>query len=52
LREVAGRHFPHHWEVRPLDKEGHRTVVEVSEITFDEDFDESIFTTRNLKRKD
>jgi outer membrane lipoprotein-sorting protein len=52
LREVAGRRFPHLWEVIPVEKPGHRTVVEVSEIRFDEPFDESIFTTRNLKRKD
>jgi hypothetical protein len=38
--------------VIPVEKPGHRTVVEVSEIRFDEAFDESIFTTRNLKRKD
>ncbi len=52
LRDVGGRRFPHRWEVVPVEKPGHRTVVEVSEIRFDEAFDESIFTTRNLKRKD
>lgn len=52
LRQVAGRHYPHRWEVIPLDKPGHRTLIEVSEIRFDEAFAESIFTTRHLKGRD
>jgi outer membrane lipoprotein-sorting protein len=50
LREVDGRHVPHRWQLRPLDKPGHETVISVSEIRYDLDFDESIFTTRNLKQ--
>lgn len=49
VREVQGRHFPHRWVMTPLDKEGHQTAIEIEEIRFDEDFDERIFTTRNLK---
>jgi outer membrane lipoprotein-sorting protein len=49
VREVQGRHFPHAWSMVPLDKPGHRTTIEMQEIRFDEEFDERIFTTRNLK---
>jgi hypothetical protein len=42
---------PHLWEVVPLDKEGHSTQIEIFEFRFDEDFDENIFTTRNLKKR-
>lgn len=52
LREVQGRSFPHRWTVLPLDKEGHRTEIEVHEIRFDDPLDESLFTTGNLRRKD
>lgn len=50
VREVDGRHVPHLWVLTPLDKTGHRTTVAVSEIHYDRDLDESVFTTRNLKR--
>lgn len=52
IREVQGRPYPHHWAMRPLDKEGHETAVEIQEIRFDEEFEESIFTKRNLTTKD
>jgi outer membrane lipoprotein-sorting protein len=52
IREVQGRRFPHVWTVRPVEKKGHETRIEVEEIRFDADFDESVFTTRNLKAKD
>lgn len=52
VREVQGRYFPHRWEMTPLDKAGHSTVLEIRAIRFDEEFDEGIFTTRNLKRED
>jgi len=51
IREVSGRHVPHHWEVTPHQKKGHSTSIRISEFRFDEDFDENIFTTSNLKRR-
>ncbi|MCG8588525.1 MAG: outer membrane lipoprotein-sorting protein, partial [Proteobacteria bacterium] len=50
IRTVDGRHFPHRWTLVPLDKEGHRTVIEVEHIQFDADFGDDVFTTRNLRR--
>lgn len=52
IREVQGRHYPHRWSLVPLDKEGHETLIEIEEIRFDEDFDERIFSKRNLTRRD
>ena len=52
IREVQGRYFPHVWTVRPVEKKGHETRIEVEEIRFDVDFDESVFTTRYLKAQD
>lgn len=50
LRAQGGRHVPHRWQLTPLDKPGHRTVIEIDEFRFDVDIDEEIFTTRNLKK--
>jgi outer membrane lipoprotein-sorting protein len=50
LREVDDRYVPHLWTLTPLDKEGHRTEVRVSKIRYDLEIDDSVFTTRNLKR--
>jgi outer membrane lipoprotein-sorting protein len=50
IRESQGRWFPHRWSMKPLDKDGHRTTLEIHSIRFDENFDDAIFTTRNLKR--
>ncbi len=52
VREVDGRRFPHLWVMNPLEKEGHETRIRIDAVRFDENFDESIFTTRNLKKRD
>jgi outer membrane lipoprotein-sorting protein len=52
IREVQGRPYPHRWSLVPLDKEGHETLVEIEEIRVDEQFDDAIFTKRNLTRRD
>jgi outer membrane lipoprotein-sorting protein len=35
-----------------VGKKGHETRIEVEQIRFDADFDDSVFTTRHLKAKD
>lgn len=50
MREQDGRLVPHRWTLTPLDKEGHETVIEVEEIRFDTEFDDSIFSRRNLEK--
>ena len=49
VREVEGRKVPHRWTLTPLGKEGHETLVEVLEISFDPKFESSLFTRRNLE---
>ena len=50
IRQVSGRPFPHTWEVIPLDKEGHSTVIAIEKIQLDEPLSESIFTQKYLRR--
>jgi outer membrane lipoprotein-sorting protein len=50
VRVVQGRPLPHRWEMIPLHKSGHRTIVEMSEVEFDLPIDEETFTLVNLKR--
>lgn len=49
FEQVQGRPYPRHWKMIPLDKAGHETRIDVSEIRFDEDFPDAIFTKRNLR---
>ena len=48
IRRVDGRFVPHTWTMTPLDKPGHETRIELTEIQFDAELDDSIFTKRNL----
>lgn len=52
IRPVQGRSFPHHWEMEPLEKPGHRTVIVVEEVEFDLPLSDDLFTKANLKRKE
>jgi outer membrane lipoprotein-sorting protein len=52
FRRIGDRVVPHHWSMTPLDKPGHSTTIEIDEILFDPEINSSIFTTRNLKRRD
>jgi len=51
IRAVEGRHVPFSWSMTPLDKQGHETRIQIGEIRFDIDIDDSVFTTRHLKQK-
>ena len=50
VREVDGRNVPHKWTLTPLDKPGHRTTIDVETMRYDLEIEDSVFTTRNLKR--
>jgi len=52
IRTVQGRPYPHHWAMLPLDKEGHETSIQIDVIRFNEEFDDGIFTKRNLSRRE
>ena len=50
IRPVGTRWFPFRWTMRPLDKPGHETRIEVTAVRFNETIAPDVFTTRNLKR--
>jgi hypothetical protein len=52
FRDVDGRPYPHRWVMRPLDKPGHETRIEVEEIRFEPEIEPGLFTKRNLTRRD
>jgi len=52
IREVQGRYFPHVWAVRPVGGKRRESRIEVEEVRFDGDFDESVFAPRHLRGKD
>jgi len=52
VRDVQGRPFPHAWDLVPLDKEGHATRIAIEEVRFDVEFEDAVFTKRNLRRRD
>jgi len=52
IHEVQDRPYPHRWSIKPLDKQGHETIIEISKVRFDQHFDDSIFTKRHLIRGD
>jgi hypothetical protein len=49
---IGERTVPYVWRMKPLDKPGHSTTIQVQKIEYDPDFESGIFTTRNLKRTD
>jgi outer membrane lipoprotein-sorting protein len=50
-RDVDGRQMPHRWSLTPLDKEGHRTEIELMDVQFDPELDEAVFTRRYLEKE-
>jgi len=51
IRPVQGRYFPHGWLMRPLDREGYETRIEIGKVRFDQAFDDSMFTTAYMRKK-
>ena len=49
VRDVQGRPLPHVWEMTPLDKPGHSTMVTLEEAVLDQKLDDRIFTQENLR---
>ena len=51
-RDFDGKLMPSHLEMHPLNKPGHRTIVQYESITFNPpDVSEDTFSLRNLKRR-
>ncbi|WP_020405229.1 outer membrane lipoprotein-sorting protein [Hahella ganghwensis] len=52
VQSMDGRLMPTRWQMRPLDEDNKKTVVELKDITFDRPIDAAVFSDRNLRRTD
>jgi outer membrane lipoprotein-sorting protein len=50
-KEMGGRRIPSRWVMEPLNKPGHRTVMEIEQIQFDAPIPPSVFERANLRRR-
>lgn len=51
IREFSGKKIPAIMTMEPLNKSGHKTIIEYVNAEFDTDIDNNIFTLRNLKTR-
>jgi outer membrane lipoprotein-sorting protein len=50
VKEIGGRILPSKFELIPADKEGHKTIVTIEDITFNKPIKDSFFSQQNMKR--
>lgn len=50
IEEMDGREIPTSWEMIPVDKPGHRTMMEIQSIDFDVEINDEFFSLQNLRR--
>ena len=50
IKNLGGKLLPSILEIIPEEEEGHKTIVEYVELTFDKPISDSFFSTKNLKR--
>jgi len=50
VKEMDGRLIPTRLSMRPVEEEGHRTVMTYQQIAFDVDLSESFFSLQNMRR--
>jgi outer membrane lipoprotein-sorting protein len=50
VKEFDGRMIPSRMEMIPMDKEGHKTVMEYQSMEFNEGIPESFFSVQNMRR--
>lgn len=50
IQEFDGRMIPARMEMIPVDKEGHKTVLEYHSMEFNEDIPERFFSVQNMRR--
>jgi outer membrane lipoprotein-sorting protein len=52
IRELGGRIVPTRWEMKPANEPGKQTTIVLKTAKYDSEMDQSIFSLRNLTRKD
>jgi outer membrane lipoprotein-sorting protein len=50
FKTMGGRIIPTYFELIPANKDGHKTLVEITSASFNQDISESFFTQQNMKR--
>lgn len=50
VEKTNDRYFPMHWEMVPLNKEGHKTILDYKYVKFNVKIDRNVFTLRNLEK--
>lgn len=50
FKSMGGRNIPTLYEMRTITKPGHVTTLKINAIDFDQEFSESLFSLKNLKR--
>lgn len=50
IKEVDGQTIATKMEMIPQDKDGHKTLMEITQMQFNPDISEDFFTTQNMKR--
>lgn len=50
IKTMDGRLIPTHLEINPVEEEGRKTLVDIREIEYNIDIDESFFSQQNMKR--
>ena len=49
VQTMDDRKIPVHFEIIPADKDGHKTIMEIQEITFNVDIPQSFFSKQHMK---
>lgn len=50
IKELGGKILPSRMEMIPVDKEGHKTILQYNALKFNVDIDEDFFSIQNMKR--
>lgn len=50
IKEFGGQLIAARWEMIPVEKEGHKTVMEFLNIVYDNPINDRFFTTQNMKK--
>lgn len=50
VKRMGDRDIPTHLEIVPVDKEGHKTILDINDSVFDKRIDDSFFSQQNMKR--
>lgn len=50
IKSMDGRLIPTHIELIPAEEEGHKTILGIREVTFNEPIQDSFFSQQNMKR--